>query len=321
MANPIEWFEWIYGKWFVGHPWRGFLAILIVSCTVLGVIIGGLWLRALDNYAQKQAALPKQQTVTASKSASQSVTVQQGTSSQGMQGASSIQPAAMQKKVAKRHKLTQQAALREALPPEDAVAHKRVVPTVLYEPGIISIGDIVERAPRGAITVEGPISKVTGLNDTVRGDDSALIVVQHAGETSFDNNTVVGKGALLKADSYDKTTVTNTKTYADPATYLAELATLTSQTANIFNYGDWVKFLEDYINYRAAGEKEKVEALFDDVRHRLEAHWQKQKLSEADRRENRANLEEVFIELEVGGWEKDTYYRNNVPTFIQLPKS
>ncbi len=78
MANPIEWLEWIYGRWFVGHPWRGFLIILTVCCALLGMIVGGLWLRALDSYAQKQSALPKQQAVAATtvNSASQGATAQ-----------------------------------------------------------------------------------------------------------------------------------------------------------------------------------------------------------------------------------------------------
>jgi hypothetical protein len=62
MVNPVDWFEWIYGRWFVGHPWRGLSTVLIVSCMVLSLIISVLWLRALDQYAEKQP--PKQQAVT-----------------------------------------------------------------------------------------------------------------------------------------------------------------------------------------------------------------------------------------------------------------
>jgi hypothetical protein len=69
--NPVEWFEWIYGKWFVGHPWRGFLTLAITSCVVLSLIIGALWLRAMDKYAEKQP--PKQQAVTMTDSSAQSV--------------------------------------------------------------------------------------------------------------------------------------------------------------------------------------------------------------------------------------------------------
>ena len=75
MANPIEWLEWIYGKWFIGHPWRGFFTILVVSCMVISLAIGILWLKALDEYA-KDHPDPKQQTVTAINPVSQSVTVQ-----------------------------------------------------------------------------------------------------------------------------------------------------------------------------------------------------------------------------------------------------
>jgi hypothetical protein len=71
MGNPIEWFEWIYGKWFVGHPWRGFFTISVVSCIVLSAIIGVIWLKALDEYTEKQ--FPKQRAATPTSSSAQSV--------------------------------------------------------------------------------------------------------------------------------------------------------------------------------------------------------------------------------------------------------
>src|SRR5580765_4296683 len=73
----LDWLSWIYGKWFVGHPWRGFFTLLIPMWLVLSLVLGILWLKAIDAYKDKQAN-PKQQTATVinnSVSASQNVTV------------------------------------------------------------------------------------------------------------------------------------------------------------------------------------------------------------------------------------------------------
>lgn len=98
MTNPIEWLEWVYEKWFVGHPWRGFLAVWVLLCMVAFVVLTLPWLRAVDRYKEKVQQLPKPQTVTASNSASRTATVQSGTS-QGMpQGATTAPPPAPPKK-------------------------------------------------------------------------------------------------------------------------------------------------------------------------------------------------------------------------------
>ena len=89
VANPIEWLAWIYGKWFVGHAWRGFLALFAVACTITFVLLGVLWLKALDDYADKH---PKIEAVTANNSASQNVTAKTQPT-QGTQVVSSTEPA------------------------------------------------------------------------------------------------------------------------------------------------------------------------------------------------------------------------------------
>lgn len=48
----------------MGHPWRGFSFVALGSCIVLSLIICALWLRAIDNYADKHP--PKQLAVTSS---------------------------------------------------------------------------------------------------------------------------------------------------------------------------------------------------------------------------------------------------------------
>jgi hypothetical protein len=102
VANPIEWLAWIYGKWFVGHAWRGFLALFAVACTITFVLLGVLWLKALDDYADKH---PKIEAVTANNSASQNVTAKTQPT-QGTQVVSSTEPATQKqsKARAKTHK-------------------------------------------------------------------------------------------------------------------------------------------------------------------------------------------------------------------------
>jgi len=56
-VNPVEWLTWVYGKWFVGHAWRGYFATGALSCAVVLAILGILWLRAIDRYGDR---LPKQ---------------------------------------------------------------------------------------------------------------------------------------------------------------------------------------------------------------------------------------------------------------------
>src|SRR5712691_11630939 len=92
--NPIEWFSWLYGKLFQQHFYRGTVVVMVVFA-VLGLV---LWIRGVDRYkeehpqAEVKVTGPKTQTVTASNSASQSVTVQ-GTPTQGVQGGSPPPPA------------------------------------------------------------------------------------------------------------------------------------------------------------------------------------------------------------------------------------
>jgi hypothetical protein len=49
MANPVDWFAWIYGKWFNGHPWLGYFTLLGIGVLVLGLV----WIRAIDKYNEQ----------------------------------------------------------------------------------------------------------------------------------------------------------------------------------------------------------------------------------------------------------------------------
>jgi hypothetical protein len=48
VANPIEWFAWLYGKFFLGHPYRGVVVIAIVWAA-FGLV---LWARGVDKYKE-----------------------------------------------------------------------------------------------------------------------------------------------------------------------------------------------------------------------------------------------------------------------------
>lgn len=189
MANPIEWFEWIYGKWFVGHPWRGYFAILIASCMVLSLIIGALWLKALDQYTEKPA--PKRQTATATNSsASQSVTVQHSTSAQGMQSDTSAQPTAQTELRSAKPSKTAKPIQQVAFPKQDAKPAPAPPPGTTNTTRVLVDGGIFENAPN-KLEVQDPGTTFT--NNTVRGMDASVTHGAYA-----DNNDFEGREASMQ---------------------------------------------------------------------------------------------------------------------------
>jgi hypothetical protein len=80
-VNPVEWFVWIYGKWFVGHPWRGFFVVLLPCLMVFSLLIGALWVRAVDKYNEEHPTPKTQAVATISElaTASQSASMQAAT--------------------------------------------------------------------------------------------------------------------------------------------------------------------------------------------------------------------------------------------------
>lgn len=47
--NPVEWFSWMYGRFFQGHPWVGGTIVVLVVAVGTGV----LWVRGVDKYNEK----------------------------------------------------------------------------------------------------------------------------------------------------------------------------------------------------------------------------------------------------------------------------
>ena len=68
---PIEWLTWVYGKWFVGHPVRGFICVSVPFCTAFLLALGFGWLRAVDKYTEK---IPKVEAVASSSAPSRDTT-------------------------------------------------------------------------------------------------------------------------------------------------------------------------------------------------------------------------------------------------------
>ena len=68
---PIEWLTWVYGKWFVGHPVRGFICVSVPFCAAFLVALGFGWLRAVDKYNEK---LPKVEAAASSSGPSRDTT-------------------------------------------------------------------------------------------------------------------------------------------------------------------------------------------------------------------------------------------------------
>ena len=118
-------------------------------------------------------------------------------------------------------------------------------------------------------------------------------------------------------------TVSNSISYADPANYWKERqqahpGSPPTGTNSDFNYADWVGFLEDYSELNAYRQKDKIPKLIERVRQRLETQWKQ--LPDKERQENDANFAQVLSDLASDGWDTNMYYRNNVPTFVRLPK-
>ena len=125
----VDWLSWVYGKWFVGHPWRGFLTLMVPIWLGLFLILGAFWLKAIDGYKDKQAT-PKPQTATVTNNsvpAPQNVTV--NVPAQGMPVANATRPTAKQRKqhtIKPRPKITEETLL----PKQDTPHHS--VPTVYF---------------------------------------------------------------------------------------------------------------------------------------------------------------------------------------------
>ena len=56
MINPLEWFSYIYGKWFQGSPWSGGLVVGGTLCLILGVLFSVVWVKAIDKYNEEHPA-------------------------------------------------------------------------------------------------------------------------------------------------------------------------------------------------------------------------------------------------------------------------
>jgi hypothetical protein len=88
-------------------------------------------------------------------------------------------------------------------------------------PDVIMSGGIAENGSTLFDTTI-PGKRIATVDSTARDDNSALIVADNAEDTKFDNDVVVGKGALLRGDNPRNTKVTNTTSYADSADYWKE---------------------------------------------------------------------------------------------------
>jgi hypothetical protein len=183
-----------------------FVLVVALGAGLVAALVGGFFGWVVDvshkNSAEYKAEhLPKQQavTTTVSSSASQSVTVQQSTSVQGVRSASSAQPTTQANiglgKPSKTAKPIRQAALREALPEQDA---KRVStpPVTPNTRRVIVDGNIVENQPN-TLDVEDPGTTFT--NNTVRGMDASVKNGAYA-----DNNDFEGRGATAQSQSEGK---------------------------------------------------------------------------------------------------------------------
>jgi hypothetical protein len=48
--NPVSWMSWLYGKWFVGHQYIGFVVVLAIC----GMGLWLMWSMAIDKYNEEQ---------------------------------------------------------------------------------------------------------------------------------------------------------------------------------------------------------------------------------------------------------------------------
>jgi hypothetical protein len=56
-VNPVEWAEWIYGKWFIGQPVRGYFVIVGFVTLLIWVVFTIVWFRAVDAYNENHPDL------------------------------------------------------------------------------------------------------------------------------------------------------------------------------------------------------------------------------------------------------------------------
>src|SRR5712671_5881082 len=52
MINPLEWFSFIYGKWFNGSPVLGGFVVGGAMCSMLAVVFGIVWVKSVDKFRE-----------------------------------------------------------------------------------------------------------------------------------------------------------------------------------------------------------------------------------------------------------------------------
>jgi hypothetical protein len=209
--NPVEWFAWIYGKFFQGHIIAGGI-VMTGLCAVLGFV---LWIRGVDKYREEHPAKaevanpdPKQQTVAATNTASQSVTVTQPISTQG------VPATAASTLIPKQRKTTAPKAAITETPTEqrpagaDMEALQSVMsghrapdpPPYSGKTGGRSIHDNVFNGPLSPrpnkLEVEGPGTEFA--HNTIRNMDATVSNGAHA-----DNNLLEGRTPTTQITQYN----------------------------------------------------------------------------------------------------------------------
>ncbi|MCL5808644.1 MAG: hypothetical protein M1418_08890 [Deltaproteobacteria bacterium] len=53
LLNPVDWLVWIYGKFFLSHPLRGWLVCVCVTVIFVSIFVSILWIRAVDKYNEE----------------------------------------------------------------------------------------------------------------------------------------------------------------------------------------------------------------------------------------------------------------------------
>jgi hypothetical protein len=183
-ANPVEWFAWIYGKLFQNHFYVGAFTVMVVF-SVFGLV---LWIRGVDRYKEDHPTTteaadkgPKQQTVTATASnpASQNVTVQNA-STQGVQGTTSAQPAATEKK-------TRESVKRSKRPPERSSVY------IVNNEGTLTHSDVKHARIEGTI----PANKDVGILHVAPGAKADGLHIDDAFMALLPENPIIPAPSLI----------------------------------------------------------------------------------------------------------------------------
>lgn len=248
MLNPIEWLVWIYGKWFVNQPWRGFFTVVVVSCMVLSLIIGALWLKAVDEYGEKH---PKQGTVTASNSAPPDVTVQQGASSQGTQRGT-IQSAETGKKTGQQKaKLTAEGSTAPKTSLKHTAAESKPVPTANEDKpaGPRRLPVVTETFPPDEPGEQYPRSNsgyiIEGTKNSTFQNNSGVATIARGGyvedskfiDTTGAGNTIENEGRMERTlVQGSKNVVINTPTGEMSDTTITETQPITETQSYPYRY-------------------------------------------------------------------------------------